>query len=65
MHFRRSAAGAMPGLAAIMTYFAAIFGRPVAGQLPWLIACVPIGRRAELWCSATCFPNSPGVSWTG
>ena len=25
----------MPGLAAIMTYFAAIFGRPAPGQLPW------------------------------
>jgi hypothetical protein len=55
----------MPGLAAIMTYFAAIFGRAVAGQLPWLIACILIGRRAELWCSAMCFPNSPCVSWAG
>ena len=25
----------MPGLAAIMTYFAAIFGRLAPGQLPW------------------------------
>jgi hypothetical protein len=30
-----AAGGAMPGLAAIMTYVAAIFGRPAPGQLSW------------------------------
>jgi hypothetical protein len=37
----------MPGLAAIMSYFAAIFGRPAVGPRPGLIACI-LGRRAGL-----------------
>ena len=57
--------GAMPGLAAIMAYFAAIFGRPAPGQLPWADRLHAHRAARGTVMLSYVLPEQPGVNWTG
>jgi hypothetical protein len=55
----------MPGLAAIMAYFAAIFGRPAPGQLPWADRLHTHRAARGTVMLSYVLPEQPGVNWTG